>query len=156
MRVPMVLSFNLQTKYGKLQFTFLNTITLKSKSIRKLNLYQRFLSTKRANPIRLVMNLGAPSASRRVSYKHDSMGLWSCVRQSTWLLQRAFMRCTVVACHTVERPEGVCTSRSVRNLARALGGASGDIPQYLADKLSYLLTSRLILSLFWVWQIMSA
>ena len=40
----------------------------------------------------------------------------------TWLLQRALMRCTVVACHTVERPEGVCTSRSVRNLARALAG----------------------------------
>jgi len=58
------------------------------------------------------------------------------------------MRCKVVACHTVERPEGVYTSRSVKNLARALGGASGDIPQHLGDKLSYLLTSHLILSLF--------
>ena len=70
------------------------------------------------------MNLGAPSASRRGSYKHDSVGLRSSVRQSTWLLQRAFMRCTVVACHTVERPEGVRTSRSVRNLASDLAGAS--------------------------------
>jgi len=40
----------------------------------------------------------------------------------TWLLHRVLMRCTVVACHTVERPEGVCTSRSVRDPARALAG----------------------------------
>ena len=48
----------------------------------------------------------------------------ACIHQFIWLFQRAFMRCTVVACHTVERPEGVCTLRSVRNLARALAGAS--------------------------------
>ena len=42
---------------------------------RKLNRYLGFPPAKRANPIRLVMNLGAPSASRRVSYKHDSVGL---------------------------------------------------------------------------------
>ncbi len=35
-----------------------------------------------------------------------------------------------MACHVVERPEGVWTPRSVRNLARAFAGASGD--DYLA------------------------
>ena len=34
-----------------------------------------------------------------------------------------------MACQVVERLEGVCTSRSVRNLARTLPGASGEIPQ---------------------------
>jgi len=48
----------------------------------------------------------------------------ACIHQFIWLFQRVLMRCTVVAYHTVERPEGVRTSRSVRNLARALAGAS--------------------------------
>ena len=39
---------------------FLNTITLKSKSIRKPNLYLGFTPAKRADPIRLVMNLRVP------------------------------------------------------------------------------------------------
>ena len=46
------------------------------------------------------------------------------VRHSIWLFQRVLMRCIVVACHAVELLEGVCTSRSVSNLARALAGAS--------------------------------
>jgi hypothetical protein len=43
--------------------------------------------------------------------------------------QRAFMRCTVVACQTAERPDGVVTPRSVRNLAKDLADASGDMSQ---------------------------
>ena len=39
------------------------------------------------------------------------------------------MRYTVVACQTVERPDGVVTPRSVRNLAKDLADASGDTPQ---------------------------
>jgi len=40
------------------------------------------------------------------------------------------MRCTVVACQTVERPDGVCTPRSVRNLAIKLEGFAGETPQF--------------------------
>ena len=69
------------------------------------------------------------------------------VHQTIWLHQRAFMRRTVVACQVVERPEGVCTPQSVRILARALAGASGDILQSLVDNPSYLLTLHLILPL---------
>ena len=39
------------------------------------------------------------------------------------------MRLTVVAYQTVERPDGVCTPRSVRNLASDLADASGDMSQ---------------------------
>ena len=43
------------------------------------------------------------------------------------------MRCTVVACHMVEHPDGVVTPRSVRNLAKDLADASGDMPQSLMN-----------------------
>jgi hypothetical protein len=39
------------------------------------------------------------------------------------------MRYTVVACQSAERPDGVVTPRSVRNLAKDLADASGDTPQ---------------------------
>ena len=48
----------------------------------------------------------------------------ACIHQFIWLFQRVLMRCIVVACHAVELLEGVCTSRSVSNLARALAEAS--------------------------------
>ena len=51
----------------------------------KQNLYLGFPPVKRANPIRFPLNPRAPSASRRALYKHDSVGLWGPVRQSTWL-----------------------------------------------------------------------
>ena len=57
------------------------------------------------------------------------------------------MRCTVVACQTVERPDGVVTPRSVRNLAIALADASGDTPQTGVNNSGYLLTLQLILPL---------
>ena len=55
-----------------------------------------------------------------------------CPRQSNRCLefyQRAFIRWTVVACHVVERPDGVVTPRSVRNLASDFADASGDMSQ---------------------------
>ena len=61
--------------------------------------------------------------------------------------QRAFIRCTVVACHTVERPDGVCTPRSVRNLAKDLADASGVTPQTGVNNSGYLLTLHFILPL---------
>ena len=64
--------------------------------------------------------------------------------------QRAFIRCTVVACHTVERPDGVCTPRSVRNLAIACADASSEKPQTSVNNASYLLTLHLFLSLKYI------
>ena len=46
------------------------------------------------------------------------------VAYTVWSPQRVLIRCTVVAGQVVERPDGVCTSRSVRNLASDLAGAS--------------------------------
>ena len=57
------------------------------------------------------------------------------------------MRFTVVACQTVERPDGVCTPRSVRNLASDLADASDDKPQTGVNNSGYLLTLLLILPL---------
>ena len=57
------------------------------------------------------------------------------------------MRFTVVACQTVERPDGVCTPRSVRNLASDLADASDDTPQTGVNNSGYLLTLLLILPL---------
>ena len=54
--------------------TFGDMTLPKNNPIRKPNLYLGFPPAKWANPIRLVMNPGAPSASRRASYKHDSVG----------------------------------------------------------------------------------
>ena len=38
---------------------------------------------------------------------------------ATALYQRAFMRCTVVACHVVERPDGVCIQFTYKVFTRA-------------------------------------
>ena len=35
-----------------------------------------------------------------------------------------------MACHVVERPDGVVTPRSVRNLAIKLEGSAGETPQF--------------------------
>ena len=55
------------------------------------------------------------------------------------------MHCTVVAYQGMERPEGVCTSRSVRNLARAYWGIRGDTTVF--DKLTHPLGNLISFSL---------
>jgi hypothetical protein len=48
---------------------------------------------------------------------------------ATALCQRPFIRCTVAACQTVKHPDGICTPRSVRNLASDLADIFGDTLQ---------------------------
>ena len=128
-----------QTIFSKNQIVRLNNI-----SIRKLNLYLGFTHAKRAKPIRLVLTL-RPPVSLTQSLIHAQYSTYQLMAHTVWSPPTSLHALHGCSLPRGERPEGGCTSRSVRNLVRAYWGIRGDTTVF--DKLTHPLGNLISFSL---------